>query len=128
MRSIFLFMVVMLTGCAAGLDGDYSCNTVGGVSGCVGMHDVRDNIDAYVTPPVTVQRDTTAALEGQSGFTILPRRDRYGQPDRTTEVRRKVTVFPFTDVNGFYVDTTDIYIILDAPAWTGRPVQAIRED
>ena len=61
-------------------------------------------------------------------FLTLPRRDRQGVPARTDDVVKKVTVFPFVDVLGHYVDTTDIYVILDESRWTGRPPKAIWKD
>lgn len=117
---------ILLGGCAAGLGEDYSCTKVGGVGGCTSMDEVRRNIDAYTTgqtPDYALQ-----SLSTSSSFMTLPRRDRHGAPSRTDDVVKKVTVFPFVDKNGHYIDTTDIYIILDDSRWTGRPVRAIWED
>nr|AKN35909.1 IncF plasmid conjugative transfer pilus assemblyprotein TraV [Vibrio tasmaniensis] len=49
-------------------------------------------------------------------------------PTRTDDEVRKVTIFPFTDTQGHYVDTTDIYVILDDSRWSGRPAAAIWKD
>ncbi|WP_016768450.1 TraV family lipoprotein, partial [Vibrio cyclitrophicus] len=47
---------------------------------------------------------------------------------RTQDTVRKITIFPFTDTLGHYVDTTDIYVILDESRWSGRPANAIWKD
>ncbi|CAK2251046.1 hypothetical protein VCRA2113O206_860002 [Vibrio crassostreae] len=40
-----------------------------------------------------------------------------------------MVIFPFTsDDTTTYLDTMDIYIVLDESTWTGRPVQAIKKD
>ncbi|HBB9944301.1 type IV conjugative transfer system lipoprotein TraV [Vibrio parahaemolyticus] len=125
LSSIF-FAALLLTGCAAGLGEDYSCTKVGGVSGCTSMDEVRRNIDLY-----TAQENPTSAEQAHrapTDFMTLPRRTRQGEPTRTEDVVKKVSVFPFIDKNGHYVDTTDIYIILDDSRWTGRPVRAIWKD
>ncbi|MDP2593003.1 type IV conjugative transfer system lipoprotein TraV, partial [Vibrio splendidus] len=60
---------------------------------------------------------------------LLPRRTREGHPIRTQDTVRKVVIFPFTsDDTTTYLDTMDIYIVLDESTWTGRPVQAIKKD
>ncbi len=121
-----LCAAALLSGCAAGLDGDYSCTKVGGVAGCTSMDEVRRNIDLYATGQTSVEG--APSLSAPTSFMTLPRRDRHGTPSRTDDVVKKVTVFPFIDKEGNYVDTTDIYIILDDSRWTGRPVRAIWED
>ncbi|MCK6263827.1 type IV conjugative transfer system lipoprotein TraV [Vibrio sp. ZSDE26] len=124
--SSMLFAALLLTGCAAGLGEDYSCTKVGGVQGCTSMDEVRRHIDLYATS----ENQTSAAQADRvpMDFMTLPRRTRQGEPTRTDDVVKKVTVFPFIDKNGHYVDTTDIYIILDDSRWTGRPVRAIWKD
>ncbi|KOO12786.1 conjugal transfer protein TraV [Vibrio xuii] len=118
--------VLLLTGCAAGLGEDYSCTQVGGVPGCTSMDEVRRNIDAYSTPGGIANHKHNYAVP--TDFMTLPRRTRQGEPTRRDDVVKKVTVFPFIDKNGHYVDTTDIYLILDDSRWTGRPVRAIWKD
>ncbi|MFM2607296.1 type IV conjugative transfer system lipoprotein TraV [Vibrio chagasii] len=119
-------VALLLTGCAAGLGEDYSCTKVGGAPGCTSMDNVRRNIDLYNTPEN--QTSAEQAHHIPTDFMILPRRTRQSEPTRTDDVVKKVTVFPFIDKNGHYVDTTDIYIILDDSRWTGRPVRAIWKD
>ncbi|MFA0013765.1 type IV conjugative transfer system lipoprotein TraV [Vibrio lentus] len=126
---VVLMSLIGLSGCAAGLDGDYACDKVGGVGGCTTMHDVRNNLDHYANPDN--QQSGSSLKEAHalsSPFTVLPRRDRFGQPERTQEVTQKVTIFPFKDKSGSYVDTTDIYVVVEEPQWTGRPVQAVKGD
>lgn len=117
---------LLLSGCAAGLGEDYGCTKVGGVPGCTSMDEVRRNIDVYASGQAS--HSTLPSPPAATTFMTLPRRDRYGAPSRTDDVVKKVTIFPFVDKNDHYVDTTDIYIILDDSRWTGRPVRAIWED
>lgn len=122
--------LVLLSGCTAGLSDQYSCDKVGGVGGCTTMHDVRENIDHYANPDN--HTSANSVLNNPESlvptFSLLPRRDRTGKPQRTTEITRKVTIFPFQDDTGAYIDTTDIYVVLKESEWTGRPVQAIKRD
>ncbi|TFH89368.1 type IV conjugative transfer system lipoprotein TraV [Vibrio ouci] len=124
--SSLLACTLLLMGCAAGLGEDYSCSNVGGVSGCTSMDEVRRNIDRYKAPGNLATSKATHVIP--TDFMTLPRRTRQGEPARTDDVVKKVTVFPFIDKNGHYIDTTDIYLILDDSRWTGRPVQAIWKD
>ncbi|MCG9727485.1 type IV conjugative transfer system lipoprotein TraV [Vibrio brasiliensis] len=117
---------LLLLGCAAGLEEDYSCSQVGGTPGCVGMDEIRSNLKSYVRSGSSATPHPTPPLV--TDFTILPRRNRHGEPSRTEDVVKKVTIFPFIDTRGHYVDTTDIYLILDDSRWTGRPASAIWED
>ena len=121
-----LTYALLLTGCAAGLGEDYSCTKVGGVPGCTSMDEVRRNIDLYTSSGFQGAGATSHAVP--TDFMTLPRRTRQGEPTRTDDVVKKVTVFPFVDKNGHYIDTTDIYLILDDSRWTGRPVRAIWKD
>lgn len=127
--AFLIISLLILSGCAAGLDEDYSCTAVGGVSGCTSMDQVRNNIHLYTSQNHSgaLNRDVDAQAT-PSSFTLLPRRDRHGTPSRTENVVKKVTIFPFIDVKGNYVDTTDMFIILDDSRWTGRPASAIWRD
>ncbi|MCG3741162.1 type IV conjugative transfer system lipoprotein TraV [Vibrio cincinnatiensis] len=129
-KSLFVGVLfsLLLGGCAAGLGEDYSCKKVGGVPGCTSMDQVRDNIHLYTQGDTTTKNITAVSPSVPSSFIDLPRRDRHGMPSRTNDVVKKVTIFPFVDTQGNYVDTTDIYIILDDSRWTGRPAPAIWRD
>ncbi|GLT20473.1 hypothetical protein GCM10007938_42580 [Vibrio zhanjiangensis] len=122
-----LSLLCLLSGCAAGLGEDFSCDKVGGVSGCITMDEVRQHIDGFAsgesnTPQISAPTHTNV-------FTLLPRRDRYGQPERTQDVKRKITIFPFVTSEGkHYVDTLDIYFVLSDSQWSGKPVQDIKKD
>ncbi|QFT13609.1 type IV conjugative transfer system lipoprotein TraV [Vibrio sp. THAF190c] len=120
MRVLWVILPLILGGCAAGLGEDFSCNQVGGVSGCTTMDEIRRQPLGTITKTSSVTPDNV--------FLTLPRRDREGVPARTDDVVRKVTIFPFVDTLGHYVDTTDIYVILDESRWTGRPAKYIWED
>ena len=127
-------IALTLTGCAAGLDGEFACDKVGGINGCTNMAEVRELIDTGAfNQPTSTGTAVTHALPPMPGqtpmdFTPLPRRDRNGFPLRTSEVIQKITVFPFINEGGNYVDTTDVYIVLDKSRWTGRPAHLIKKD
>ncbi len=121
-----LFFSALLSGCAAGFQDEFSCQKIGGSPGCTTMNELR----GVNTSPASLPGE---ALNGQhlavTPFTLLPRRNRDGHPTRTQDTVRKVVVFPFTsDDTKTYVDTMDIYILLDESTWTGRPVQSIKKD
>lgn len=130
----FALIALTLTGCAAGLDGEFSCDKVGGINGCTNMAEVRELIDtgAFNQPASTSTTITSALppIAGQSpmDFIPFPRRDRQGYPLRTSESVQKITIFPFINESGDYVDTTDVYIVLDKSRWTGRPAHLIKKD
>lgn len=116
-----------LSGCAAGMNEEFSCNEVGGVSGCATMGDIRANMSAYEQH--NNKNRTTATLQAPSSeFLALPRRTREGQPTRSEDEVKKVTIFPFTNEHGHFIDTTDIYFILSDSQWQGRLPQAIKKD
>lgn len=120
MRVFWVLLPLLLNGCAAGLGEDFSCTQVGGAAGCTTMDEIRRQ-------PLGTTSKAAAPAPGNV-FLTLPRRDRLGAPARTDDVVKKVTVFPFVDPLGHYIDTTDIYVILDESRWTGRPPKAIWKD
>lgn len=124
-----MVVVIALSGCAAGFDEEYSCKSVGGISGCVTMNEMRNMGSAINTSDTGHNPINAVAAENiNTAFSLLPRRNKFGHPTRTLDEVQKVTVFPFVEKNGLYVDTTDLYIVLDDRHWSGRPVQAIRQD
>ena len=130
MKSVImtLAMLCLLSGCAAGLGEEFSCDKVGGVSGCTSMDEVRQNIDSFADASPTSTPFISPPSQANV-FTLLPRRDRHGQPERTNDEKRKVTIFPFVTTEGkHYVDTFDIYFVLNDSKWTGKPVQDIKKD
>lgn len=138
--SVIAIMLFALTGCAAGFDEEFSCNKVGGISGCTDMTEIRGLADSGAftgQSSSTASRQPATALSAQAttyphanpmDFIPLPRRNRDGFPMRTSEHVQKVTIFPFINDNGDFVDTTDVYIVLDKSQWTGRPANLIRKD
>ncbi|WP_408068360.1 type IV conjugative transfer system lipoprotein TraV [Vibrio tubiashii] len=124
-----LVSIVLLSGCAAGLGEEFSCNNVGGVKGCTRMNDIRDNIDVYRAPNAIVHSRPSRAKAPPLMFATLPRRERHGQPGRTPDKVNKITIFPFkTSTHEHYIDTLDIYFVVDESTWIDKPVQAIRKD
>ncbi|HBH7894734.1 TPA: type IV conjugative transfer system lipoprotein TraV [Vibrio vulnificus] len=124
--SYLSFALFGLTGCSAGFDSEYSCDKVGGVSGCVTMNEVRDNLYGYTGDSATITSQARTAPP--TAFTLLPRRNRDGEPQRSQEEVKKLTIFPFIDKENHYIDTMDVYFILDEGRWSGRPARAIWKD
>ncbi|WP_340700688.1 type IV conjugative transfer system lipoprotein TraV [Vibrio harveyi] len=124
--SYLSFALFTLTGCSAGFDSEYSCDKVGGVSGCVTMNEVRDNLYGYTGDNATINSHTRTTPP--SAFTLLPRRNRDGEPQRSQEKVKKLTIFPFIDKDNHYIDTMDVYFVLDESRWSGRPARAIWKD
>lgn len=130
----------LLTGCAAGFESEYACDKVGGIHGCTDMMEVRKLTDSGAFNQPQAQSPAVTALSGQNApvlpklastqqdFIPLPRRDRHGVPLRTSESVQKVTIFPYINEQGDYVDTSDVYIVVDKSRWTGRPAQYIKQD
>ena len=131
MNRQFLFslsILLGLTGCSAGFESEYSCDKVGGVSGCVTMNEVRDNVYGYTGDSGIATVSPQSRLAPPSAFTLLPRRNREGDPERSQEDVKKLTVFPFIDKDNHYIDTMDVYFVLDDSRWSGRPARAIWQD
>ncbi|HDM8072304.1 type IV conjugative transfer system lipoprotein TraV [Vibrio harveyi] len=124
--SYLSFALFTLTGCSAGFDSEYSCDKVGGVSGCVTMNEVRDNLYGYTGDNATISSHTRTTPP--TAFTLLPRRNRDGEPQRSQEEVKKLTIFPFIDKDNHYIDTMDVYFVLDESRWSGRPARAIWKD
>ncbi|MGD1396195.1 type IV conjugative transfer system lipoprotein TraV [Vibrio harveyi] len=124
--SYLSFALFTLTGCSAGFDSEYSCDKVGGISGCVTMNEVRDYLYGYTGDNATISSHTRTTPP--SAFTLLPRRNRDGEPQRSQEEVKKLTIFPFIDKDNHYIDTMDVYFVLDESHWSGRPARAIWKD
>ncbi len=122
------FALFSLTGCSAGFDSQYSCDKVGGISGCVTMNQVRDNLYGYTGNSDNTAIPSQTRLTPPSAFTLLPRRHREGEPKRSQEQVKKLTLFPFIDKDNHYIDTMDVYFVLDESRWSGRPAPAIWKD
>ncbi|MGR4021692.1 type IV conjugative transfer system lipoprotein TraV, partial [Vibrio harveyi] len=96
------------------------------ISGCVTMNEVRDNLYGYTGDNATISSHTRTTPP--SAFTLLPRRNRDGEPQRSQEEVKKLTIFPFIDKDNHYIDTMDVYFVLDESHWSGRPARAIWKD
>ena len=128
-HSLFSLSILLgLTGCSAGFESEYSCDKVGGVSGCVTMNEVRDNVDGYTGESGHATASLQPGLPLPSAFTLLSRRSRDGEPERSQEEVKKLTIFPFIDKDNHYIDTMDVYFVLDDSRWSGRPARAIWKD
>lgn len=123
-HAFIVLLISTLAGCSAGFQDEFSCQKIGGTPGCASMDEIRN---AGITP--LHQNTLDAQTLANYPFTLLPRRTRDGYPTRTQDTVRKVVIFPFTsDDTKTYLDTMDIYILLDESTWTGRPVQSIKKD
>lgn len=126
-----LMVPFVLQGCAAGLGEEYSCAQIGGVNGCTTMGEIRHQMGVpsdRLSLSAHHSEHTTESPQTLSPFLVLPRRDRHGVPERTSETVRKITIFPFTTKDGHYVDTTDVYLIIHNSQWSGRPAPEIWKD
>lgn len=133
-----MIATLTLTSCAAGLDGEYACGAVGGISGCTDMMAMRTLTDADLYPPTLPTSSTALAFDvprhasditrDAIGFIPQAHRDRHGFPIRTSESVQKITIFPFINNNGDLVDITHVYIVLNKSHWMGRPADNIKQD
>ena len=119
-----LLLLSALAGCSAGFQDEFSCQKIGGTPGCQSMDEIRN------TPTHDASQEAVdGKMLANHPFALLPRRTREGHPTRTQDTVRKVVIFPFTsDDTKTYLDTMDIYILLDESTWTGRPVRSIKKD
>ncbi|MFV8456146.1 type IV conjugative transfer system protein TraV [Vibrio owensii] len=119
-----LLLLSALAGCSAGFQDEFSCQKIGGTPGCQSMDEIRN------TPTHGASQEAVdGKMLANHPFALLPRRTREGHPTRTQDTVRKVVIFPFTsDDTKTYLDTMDIYILLDESTWTGRPVRSIKKD
>lgn len=123
-KPLTLLLLSTLAGCSAGFQDEFSCQKIGGTPGCQSMDEIR-NMPTHST----AQERVEASVLTNHPFALLPRRNREGHPTRTQDTVRKVVIFPFTsDDTKTYLDTMDIYILLDESTWTGRPVRSIKKD
>lgn len=126
-----IFTTGLLGGCAAGFQEEFSCDKVGGISGCVTMNDVNNWVDqgrAFPEEGQVVQG--TANLGTVEAPTFGSRRPVFAPqpPERTPERIQEVVIFPYVDAANHYHDTSVIYILLNKPQWTGFPVVAVEEE
>ncbi|HHC6517209.1 TPA: type IV conjugative transfer system protein TraV [Vibrio parahaemolyticus] len=122
--SIMALLIGALSGCSAGFQDEFSCQKIGGNPGCSSMDEIRNNMNTHEQ-----QGSLDATILANNPFAFLPRRSREGHPTRTQDTVRKVVIFPFTSNDTkTYLDTMDIYILLDESTWTGRPAQSIKKD
>jgi len=127
-RLSLITLCVLLQGCAAGLGGDFACNKVGGISGCTDMNDIRTLADRGAFSNPTSVNTVLSHSTPKTDFMPIPRRDREGFPLRTSETVKKITIFPYINTDGHYVDTSDIYMVINESQWTGRAVESIQKD
>ncbi|PSW80306.1 type IV conjugative transfer system lipoprotein TraV [Photobacterium damselae] len=120
--------VLLLSGCAAGMNEDFSCSGIDGISGCVSMTDLNSmvddgqfNTDSQGNLIANKTAPTTAVANAQSITAINPP-PMSGQPFRAQEDVRQITIFPFIDEMGNYHDTAVIYTIVSPTSWRTRPI------
>lgn len=122
----------LLFGCAAGMNEDFSCSGIDGISGCVSMTDLNTMVDngqfntdhqgnliANKTAPKTVAA-TAPSIAAINPPPIS------GRPFRAQEDVRQITIFPFIDEMGNYHDTSVIYTIVSPTSWRTQPIMPPR--
>lgn len=134
-RALLRFIpVLLLTGCAAGMDDEFSCSTIDGIEGCATMNDINTFIDEgqYATDSQgnVIGRKTNRNLneEGEGEFKLVTTLEQHvnpplhsGVPSRYREEVKEIVIYPYQDAKGNYHDTSVIYTILTPSHWLKKP-------
>jgi conjugal transfer pilus assembly protein TraV len=139
-KTSLLLVPLALTGCA-GMNSEFSCNQIGGISGCSTMGDINQMVDkgelsADDSGNVHIDSQKNSAVDkrtqkplivdkGQSGY--LGAVPQAGEPVRYGDKIQKVWVFPYEDNKGNYYETQVAYTVLNQSHWIGQPTKAIQE-
>ena len=139
----------LLSGCSVFGGNDFSCNRVGGISGCVSMDNVykmsedgtiseqhspysvdgkqymtADNATAGSFTPTGTSSNLPQAVSNQSGYAVgVPSA---GMPVRYGDKIQKVWIFPYQDTSGNYHESSIIYSVVQKSHWVGYPTTAIQ--
>jgi conjugal transfer pilus assembly protein TraV len=119
--------LLSLSGCAV-MGGDFDCQKVGGIKGCVSLNDVNK-----MTQNGTLSSDASEKTQTEpllkNGFTAYANQiPTIGQPVRFGDQIQQVTIFPYKDNIGNYHEASIVYAILKASHWVDYPVSEIQSD
>ena len=140
--------LLLLSGCTAGMNDDFSCGAIDGETRCVSMTDINTAVDdgqyrtdrdgnmtfkanraaasviattVPLTPPVVFTPPLATIIDAPIvAFTTQGAPS--GQPTRQREEVREITVFPYIDTDGNYHATSVIYTVLQHSQWQPFPI------
>ena len=139
--------LLLLSGCTAGMNDDFSCGAIDGETRCVSMTDINTAVDdgqyrtdrdgnrvievnqaatviattVPLSPPVALTPPQTTIIDVPTvPFTTQGAPS--GQPTRQREEVREITVFPYIDTDGNYHATSVIYTVLQHSQWQPFPM------
>ncbi|MCD9500561.1 type IV conjugative transfer system lipoprotein TraV [Photobacterium carnosum] len=140
--------LLLLSGCTAGMNDDFSCNAIDGETRCVSMTDINTAVDdgqyrtdhkgniiveanraaatvisttLPLSPPITLIPPQATVIDAPTvAFTTQGTPS--GQPTRQREEVREITVFPYIDTEGNYHATSVIYTVLQHSQWQPFPM------
>ncbi|QFT39701.1 hypothetical protein GGC03_25430 (plasmid) [Vibrio sp. THAF191c] len=95
-----------LSGCAAGLGDDYTCDAVGGFPGCGSMLSIRQ---AMVDDTALTIESLGPLAESAPATSVSPR---YHAPQP-----RQLTIFPHSTPQGHFVSGVDLFFTLSSGDW-----------
>lgn len=136
MKKLFPFLAtVILSGCAAGMSDNFSCEKVDGIGRCVSMTDINSMVDdgLYQTDSQgnlieNKSQDTPVVGQSQAqSVTAINPPPLAGRPIRAREDVRRITLFPYVDAMGNYHDTSVIYTIVSPTGWKTLPAYAVKQ-
>lgn len=136
-RALLRFIpVLLLTGCASGMDDEFSCTTIDGIKGCATMNDINTFIDdgQYATDSQgnvvgrKVTRHSSSEENADGKFNLVTTLEQHvnpplhsGVPSRYREEVKEIVIYPYQDAKGNYHDTSVIYTILTPSHWLKKP-------
>ncbi len=131
-RPLLRFLpIVLLTGCAAGMDEEFTCSAIDGFKGCPTMNDVNTLIDEgeFTTDARGNVIGRKTARQTSEGMTqLVTTMEQYvnpplhsGVPKRYKEEVKEIVIYPYQDAKGNYHDTSVIYTILTPSHWLRKP-------
>ncbi|HIF9529875.1 type IV conjugative transfer system lipoprotein TraV [Photobacterium damselae subsp. damselae] len=132
-RLVFLLIPILLGGCAAGMNDDFSCSAIDGIEGCVSMTDINTLVDQgqFTTDSqgnVLGKSQVAATTNKNVGIieVAAPTRITDGmpmalaypnRPTRQQERVQEITVFPYIDNAGNYHATSRIFTVITPSRW-----------
>ncbi len=121
---LLIIAVTALSGCSAGMNNDFSCSGIDGITGCVSLDDVntmvdngqfRTNQQGAVIKTTKPTKQTVSSVNMPIAGLPLGRSLR---PKRHHEDIRKITVLPYVDDKGNYHEQSVIYTVIQPTGWT----------
>ncbi|MCD9477152.1 type IV conjugative transfer system lipoprotein TraV [Photobacterium phosphoreum] len=133
MKPLIIATALVLTGCSAGMNTDFSCSGIDGIKGCVSLNDINTMVNngQFATDsqgnvlhspqaqPTPSQNGTTTDIS--TNFSDVNPPLMAGKPTRQREEVRQITIFPYIDGKGNYHDTSVIYTVIQSSRWIVAP-------